>query len=301
MLSVRHLVFLEAAKQLSFSKASQALFISQPAISKHIQALEQQYQIKLFERKGIQLELTSAGNLLYQRLLEVKQIQDSTAYELSAMHDISKAKGQLKLGASTTVALYILPAILSGFHRSFPETEISLLNRNSESVLEALLKKDINLGIIEDKGKRTNIEYAPFITDKVVAVCSSHSKLLKKKTYFIEELQTLPIALRERGSGTLAILKQTLEKEKIKLTSLNVKVRLGGTEALKNFLMASDCLGFLPKRSVQKELNHGELKEITIDKLHLERQFFFIQRKGEQSDMNKNFIRFAQNNYNYTL
>lgn len=298
MLSIRHLVFIAAAEQLGFSKASQLLFISQPAVSKHIKILEAQYENKLFDRKGLLLELTPAGKLLYERLNAVKEIQERTEYELSIINDIVQAKGNMKLGASTTVALYILPKVLSAFHHQYQHIDISLLNRNSESVKEALLNKSINLGIIEEKAKRNNIDYQPFLTDNVVAVCSTKSNLLKKKNYLLKELPSIPVALRERGSGTLAVLKQTLEKNKINLSDLKVRVRLGGTEALKNFLIESDCLGFLPKRSIVKELKNGELKEVHIEGLSLERQFYFIQRKGEVSDLNQIFIRLAKSVYN---
>lgn len=131
-----------------------------------------------------------------------------------------------------------------------------------------------------------------------MAVCSSKSKLLKKKSYTLEDLHTTPIALREVGSGTLAVLKKALSKHKINISQLNAKVRLGGTEALKHFLVESDSLGFLPKISVAKELKTGELKEIDIEGLDLERQFFFIERKGETSDLNKVFIKMAKLVYN---
>lgn len=299
MIATRHMVFMHVAELLSFSKASQVLFISQPAISKHIQLLETQYQTKLFERKGLQIELTPAGQLLFNRLQTVKAIEQQTEFDISVLQDALQAKGNLKLGASTTVALYILPKVLSAFNQQFQQIEMSLLNRNSESVKEALLHKQINLGIIEENSKVSQIQYTPFITDKVIAVCSSNSKVLKKKNYTLDELKELPVALREVGSGTLAVLKKGLSKHKILLSHLNVKVRLGGTEALKNFLLASDAVGFLPNISVQKELKSGELKEIHIEGLPLQRQFFFIERKGEKSELNKVFIKMAKSIYNY--
>lgn len=299
MIATRHMVFMHVAELLSFSKASQVLFISQPAISKHIQLLEAQYQTKLFERKGLQIELTPAGQLLFNRLQTVKAIEQQTEFDISVLQDALQAKGNLKLGASTTVALYILPKVLSAFNQQFQQIEMSLLNRNSESVKEALLHKQINLGIIEENSKVSQIQYTPFITDKVIAVCSSNSKVLKKKNYTLDELQELPVALREVGSGTLAVLKKGLSKHKILLSHLNVKVRLGGTEALKNYLLASDAVGFLPNISVQKELKSGELKEIHIEGLALQRQFFFIERTGEKSELNKAFIKMAKSIYNY--
>lgn len=302
MLSAKHIIFLEVARQKSFTKASEVLFISQPAISKSIKLLEEDYKVKLFDRQGLKIELTPAGTILYEKLLEVKNIQEQTEFELSFLKDQLTAKGILKLGASTTVALYILPRILSAFHSRFPQVQINLLNRNSEIVLDALLQQNINLGIIEGPIKSKLVTSEPFLTDKVVAVCSSSSDLAKKKKYTLKELPALPIVLREKGSGTLAALGQSLEKINITLNDLNVKVRLGGTEALKNFLIASNGLGFLPKRSVLKELKNGELKEINIQGLDIERNFYFVQRRGEPlNELSKILISFAKDLYNQKL
>jgi DNA-binding transcriptional LysR family regulator len=119
MLSTRHEVFYQVALNLSFSKASQVLFISQPAISKHIKALEGYYKISLFERKRSTINLTEGGNILYNQIKEAKRIESLLEYELSVIHNKANAKGDLTLGASTTVALYFLPKILSKFNSSF--------------------------------------------------------------------------------------------------------------------------------------------------------------------------------------
>lgn len=298
MISTRHEVFLTVAHQHSFSKASEVLYISQPAVSNHIKALESFYKTKLFNRKGIHIELTASGILLYEKLQLIKKIQDQTEFEIATLNDSFQAKGLLKLGASTTVALYILPKVLSAFNQLYPLMSISSLNRNSELVLEALLNEDINIGIIEGRGKLTNVDYQPFLSDKVVAVCNSNSPIAKRKQYHLKDILQMPIAIRERGSGTLAALKYSLEKSKIKISDLNIKVRLGGTEALKNFLLESDSLGFLPQRSVLKELKYGELTEIQFEGLNIERNFYIIQRKGETSELNKRFIKLAKSIYN---
>ncbi|GGH68720.1 DNA-binding transcriptional LysR family regulator [Filimonas zeae] len=298
MLSTHHQVFIEVAKEKSFSKASDTLFISQPAISKHIKSLEEYYNTRLFDRKGIHIELTPAGKLLLQRLLQVKTIQEETEFDLSIMSHQSMGKGVLKLGASTTIALYILPKVLSVFLEHYPQMEVNLLNRNSEIVLQALLNQEINLGIIEGREKLTNVVYHPFMNDRVIAVCSKKNAIARKKSYPLKEVINMSIALRERGSGTLEALKYALEKNKIGLNDLQVKARLGGTEALKNFLIESDCVGFLPQRSVIKELKYGELTEVHFEGLHIERSFYFIQRKGETSELNKKFIAQARKVYN---
>jgi len=295
MLSTRHEIFIEVASHLSFSKAGEVLFISQPAISKHMKALESFYKTTLFERKGNAVQLTKGGHLLLNRLKEAKKIQNQLEFELSTLKDHLKASGQLKLGASTTVALYIIPKILSAFHQKYPEVKISLLNRNTDTITKALIDQDIDIGIVEGKRKNSAILYQPFITDEVVAVCSSKSPISKKRTLTIQEITEYPVVLREQGSGTLAALKYTLEKHGIKLSGLKVNVRLAGTEALKNFLREDNCLGFLPKGSILRELRDGDLVALKIEKFQIIRDFFFIQRHGtDTNELSKTFIRFCK-------
>lgn len=296
MLSIRHEIFMEVAANLSFSKASEVLFISQPAISKHMKALEAFYKTTLFERKGNAISLSKGGLLLFTRLKEAKRIQDQLEFELSVLKDQLKAKGQLKLGASTTVALYIIPKILSSFHQKYPDVKISLLNRNTDTIVKALAEEEIDIGIVEEKKKKSTIFYQPFMQDEVVAVCSAKSPIAKKKVLTIAEIKNYPIVLREQGSGTLAALKYNLQKNGIRLSDLQVSVRLAGTEALKNFLREDNCLGFLPKGAILKELRDGDLVALKIDKFQILRDFFFIQRHGSESnELNKIFIRFCKN------
>ena len=296
MLSTRHEIFIEVATNLSFSRASEVLFISQPAISKHIKALETFYKTTLFERKGNAIQLSQGGALLLKRLKEAKKIQNELEFEMSVLKDRLKAKGQLKLGASTTVALYIIPKILSAFHQKYPEVKISLLNRNTDTIVKALTDQDIDIGIVEGKKKNSSIQYLPFATDEVIAVCSAKSPIAKKRSLTIQEIKNYPVVLREQGSGTLTALKYNLEKNGVKLSELNVNVRLAGTEALKNFLREDNCLGFLPKGSDLKELKDGDLVTVKIENFQIIRNFFFIQRHGTQNnELSKAFIRFCKN------
>jgi DNA-binding transcriptional LysR family regulator len=302
MLSFKHLIFLEVARQKNFTKASEVLFLSQPAISKNIQSLESEYQCKLFERHGKKAELTAIGKVLYQKLEKVEAIQEQAEFEMSVLKGELEAKGMLKLGASTTVALYIVPAIISAFHKQYPKVQISLLNRNSNNVLDALLQKIINIGIIEGPKRSKEVTYKPFVSDKVIAVCNAKSKLAKIKTLSIAELPNIPIALREKGSGTLDALIQELSKQDLAITDLQVQVRLGGTEALKNFLLESDALGFLPERAVAKEVKNKELAVIKIVGLEIVRTFYFIERKGESlNSLSKKFMELALSMYNAGL
>ncbi|HYF30836.1 MAG TPA: LysR substrate-binding domain-containing protein [Chitinophagaceae bacterium] len=302
MLSFSHEVFFEVARQLSFSKAADALFISQPAISRHIKSLERQYRISLFERKGNSIALTDEGALLFTHVKKAKELQRQMEFDVTSAAGKQQAKGSLIIGASTTVALYVIPKVLSAFHQKYPHIRLRLVNRNSENILKALLDHEIDFGIMEQRTKISSAKYQFFLTDEVIPVCSAKSELAKRKRIAAAELKEIPVALRERGSGTLAAVLDALEKLKISMADLDASIFLGGTEALKNFLLNDVCLGFLPLRSVVKQLKTGELVRLTIPGLHITREFFFVQRQGAEHDkINNLFIKFALQHYNKKL
>lgn len=294
MLSLRTLVFLEVAANLSFSKASKKLFISQSAVSRHIQMLEAQYNCALFDRQGNTISLTKIGEKIYTNIQEALNIQRKIEFDVSTIHNEIEATGNLKIGSSTTVTLYILPKILSGFHKIMPKIHIQVVNRNTENIVSALMSKQIDVGIVEVESKINQLSYDYFTSDQIIAVCSSKSHLSGKTSISMEELLNTDTALREFGSGTLSALSSELMKKKIAITDLKSKVRLGGTEALKNFILADLSLGFLPQKAVKRELESGELTEIHIEGLEIKRDFFILTRSGENFELIKKFIRYAK-------
>lgn len=301
MIQFSHQVFLIAARHLSFTKASEALFISQPAVSKHIRGLEEQYKTPLFERSGRQVTLTEAGTVLYKHLQLAENLSKQIDLDLSTAPGHKGLKGDLKIGASTTVALYLIPPVLSAFRKRHPEVKMSLLNRNSENVMAALLAHEIDLAIIEG-GRRSGVSALHYLTDEVVPVCSAKSAMASQTTYTLAELLKAPVALRERGSGTLTAVKTALAGKGWKLSHLDICMRLGGTEALKNFLLADDCIGFLPLKAIAKELHYGELVRLYVEELSITRQFYFVRRRGEETDaLTQAFIRFALSFHNQKL
>ncbi len=297
MLSSRHLIFMEVARLLSFTKASQTLFLSQSAISKHVKALEYFYKTGLFERHGTTISLTPTGQALYRKLLEAGQLQDELHQELQQLNEAFLPPTKLAIGASTTISLYVLPPVLSAYLKRYVNIQINVLNRNSNAIQDALLMHDIDVGIVEGVAQINTLVYTPFMTDDVLAVCSARSPL-RDQALTIADLPTVPMALRENGSGTLAVIEDELGKKGISLAALRVLIRLGGTEALKNFVLADTCLAFLPKRAILKELAAGELVEVPILDLTLQRTFYFIQRKGtENNRLVSTFIQFTQRHY----
>lgn len=285
-------VFYSVATNLSFTKASKELFISQPAISKHIHELEVQYKTPLFDRVGSRITLTHAGELLLSHTNSLLTAYRQLDFEMNLLTD--HISGELRLGASTTIAQYVLPPILSSFTSKYPEVRVSLLNGNSQNIEEALRDGKITLGLVEGNIRQSNLHYIPFMKDELVAVTHTGRKLAVYDELTLAQLCTIPLVLRENGSGTLEVLESALAEHQIKLSQLKVRMQLGSTESIKLFLENSDALAIVSVRAVTRELISGELKVVDIAGFVAERMFSFVRLQGQSGGLEENFIRYTE-------
>lgn len=175
-------VFHSVATNLSFTKASKELFISQPAISKHIHELEVQYKTPLFDRVGSHIGLTHAGELLLSHTKQLLAAYRQMDFEMNLLTD--NFAGELRLGASTTISQYVLPPVLASFIKKFPEIKVSLLNGNSRDIEQALREGKITLGLIEGTAHQSTLHYTPFMRDELVVVAHTGSSLAGPMTRF---------------------------------------------------------------------------------------------------------------------
>ncbi|NCC09971.1 MAG: LysR family transcriptional regulator [Bacteroidia bacterium] len=291
-------VFQSVAKNLSFTKASQELFVSQPAITKHIQELEATYQTRLFDRQGGKISLTEAGTLLLEHTERILDDYKKLAYEMHLLHH--EYISELRLGASTTIAQYVIPPLLAGFISKFPQVNLSLMNGNSRDIEAALLENRIDLGLVEGVFRLSGLKYTPFWRDELVAVVRTSNQLKLPDEITPEDLQHIPLVLRERGSGTLDVFERALSHHNIKLSALPVLMYLGSTESIKRFIEQTDCLGVVSIRSVARELASGLLQVIELKGMSMMREFSFVQLQGEEGGLPEVFMRFASN-YNEKL
>ena len=289
-------VFHSVACNLSFTKASRELFISQPAISKHIHELEVQYKTPLFERTGSQIRLTRAGELLFSHTHSLLASYRQLDFEMNLL--TNNFLGDLHLGASTTISQYVLPPVLALFIKMFPDIHVSVLNGNSRDIELALRDGKITLGLVEGTTRQNTMHYIPFMKDELVVVTHVGSKLAAYDELTLEQLCALPVVLRENGSGTLEVLEGTLAKHQIKLSQLNVLLQLGSTESIKFILGKFRCFGgILSIQAVTRELMAGRLKVIEIEGFKAERTFSFVEPQGQNSGMEESFMRFASQHW----
>jgi DNA-binding transcriptional LysR family regulator len=292
-------VFLTVATRLSFTKAAAELFITQPAVSKHIQELEEEYKVKLFDRTGSKTSLTKAGNQLVKQSKSIFEIYREIDFEMSAL--INEQRGLLRLGASTTISQYIIPPLLALFHQEMQDIKVTLLNGNTEQIENALLNKEIETGIVEGKSKNKAIKYTPFLKDELVLVCNSSNALAEKEDLTKEDLVHLRFLMREQGSGTLEVIEYALKPMKIKIADLIVEMQLGSTESIKSYLMNSNCVAFISIHAIEKELKNKELVILDVDSLIIERSFYIISLQGKTDTLSDLFIKNISKYYNLKL
>ena len=283
-------VFLLVAENLSFSRTAEDLFISQPAVTKHIKELESRLNLALFERKGNKIYLTKAGKLTYTYLKKIKQEYREMEYELGRLNDTFK--GTLRIGASSTISQYLIPKVIAAFHKRYPKIELYLLNGNSFEMEQKLIDNEIDVALVENESSQSNIKYVDFLDDEIIVVTGSNSVFSKKKTISVADFQTLPIVLREKGSGTLDVIQKSLARQNIHIDKLNIFIHLGSTEAIKNFLCEFDGIALVSEKAIEKELRLKEITKLKLKNVSLTRKFRIALLQGHKVSTTKLFIEF---------
>lgn len=286
-------VFLAVARHLSFTKAAEELLISQPAVTKHIAEIERAVGRPVFHRSKRSIELTPEGEILMAHALKIeaqyRQITDDMAQCTGV------AKGKLTVGASTTIAQYILPGIAARFKHEHPNVELSIMSGNSTYIEKLLTDERIDIGMIESNSNRTELHYRAFANDEIVLVGASAANIPSSVT--ANELKQQKIALREMGSGTLDVVMAALRKNGIKPSDLNIDIRIDSTEGIKRYIQYSSTLAFLSMFTIVNELKLNKLKIIDTPWIDVRRTLHFITLHGAHAPLAQRFEEFAINNF----
>lgn len=288
-------VFIAAAHTLSFTKAAEELCISQPAVSKHIGELESAYKVSLFTRSGSRLTLTAAGKTMLACAENIAAGYRRMQYEMGLCS--RNVEGELRLGASTTIAQYLLPALLARFTARFPGVRVSVMSGNSVQVEQALEAGDIDLGMVESVSRRQGLHYTHLTDDELVLIAGTRGAYARTESVTPEELKQIPLVLRENGSGTLEVIAGALAGVGIRLSMLRVAMRLGTTEGIKAFVRNSDTMAIVSVMSVVEELRAGTLRIVDIVDLALTREFAFVHAAAEPEQLARQFAGFARTDF----
>ncbi|MGO1597055.1 MAG: LysR substrate-binding domain-containing protein [Sphingobacterium sp.] len=292
MYDFRLKVFYIVAKRLSFTKAAEELYISQPAISKHIREIEGHYHLKLFDRNGNRIKLTTAGTTLLNRVERLWEIYDDIDRDLAVFS--GQTTGCLRVGASTTVAQYFIPAFIASFRKLFPDVSVRLTTHNTEGIENMLNANRLDIGIVEGDTKLAHFKYDCVSKDEIVLCTRSANPHFRKTFIQPHELKALPLILREPGSGSRDVLSKALKNAGISLSQLQVEMELENTESIKSYLMNSDSLAFLSIHSIYKELKENELRVVELDGIDITRCFYFVTPHGEIGHLSNLFFKHLQ-------
>lgn len=285
-------VFVSAAKNLNFSKCAQQMHISQPAVSKHISEIEGRFGVSLFSRSNGGVSLTKAGRVLLGHAEHLLASYKDMEYEMGLLANATR--GNMRIGASTTVAQYVLPPVLARFIERFDGVEVSMRAGNSEAVEQWLLGGDIDLGFVENTSRRPGLHYEHLMDDELVLVSATGGRFRDTDSVSVSELGHIPLVLREDGSGTREIIASRLAQAGLRLQDMNIVIELSSTEAIKSFVRSSDSAAIVSVVAVRDELAEGSLKVIDMEGVDMRREFASVARQGEFTQLKERFHRFAE-------
>ena len=286
-------VFCTVAETKSFSKTSEIIHLTQPAVSLQVQALEELYETKLFDRTGGSVTLTKAGELLYKYAKEILGLYASARRDINAM--IGLVKGNLSVGASSTIGNYLLPSVIVSFRKNHPRIWTNLIVGNTRLVVEKLLAGEIDLGLVEGDVTKHNLIVEKLLPDELVLVMSPDHEWAKRKNISISEITKEPLVMREKGSGTRQMIEKCLEENSINPDDLKVSLVLGSTEAIKTAVEDGLGVSIMSAWAARKELKAGMLVASTFKDAKFGRHFSLIQRrKGFTSHTLGEFLEFLK-------
>lgn len=273
-------VFCKVLELQSFTKAAEAVRLTQPTVSEHIRTLEEMLDEKLVDRLGRELLPTPAGKILYHYARKMIQLRDEAIQALAKYR--GELSGHLRIGAGTIPGTYILPQFIGLFKAAHPSVQISVEISGSAEILEKILRNEVELGLIGARWSDRRIVTEELFTDELVLASHPGHPWATGKSIQVADLTGHPFILREKGSGTRKVMSDFLQKHGLELAQLTVVAEMGGTEAVKQAIKARIGVSIISSRAAAEDLQRGTLVAIPIDDVRIRRSFYLAQRKNRQ-------------------
>lgn len=268
-------VFTSVFRNKSFSKASEELHLTQPTISNHIKALEDEFACKLFDRLGRTIIPTKEAEVLFSHSLEV--IEKVGVLKEAIVEMKKDLTGKLIIGASSIPGVYLMPRIMTEFQKRYPSITFQIVISDSRGIIDSISRHEVLLGIVGARIGNEQIHYVPFIEDELIAVSSP--SLVRESKMTLKELVKLPMVLREEGSGTRRETEKFMESKGVSLEGIKLAGIFGSTDAVKQAVKAGLGVSILSKFSVADELDYKILHEIKLTDIEMKRKFYIVTHK----------------------
>jgi DNA-binding transcriptional LysR family regulator len=286
--------FCVVVEQESFSKAGQAVHLSQPTVSLHIKALEDELNVKLFDRLDRKVILTAAGQILYQYAKEILARIDHVKAALCESSG-QKVYGKITIGAGVTIGEGTMPQSLGLFKKKYPLIEISLKILDTSAIIKQMLSYKLDMGIIGANIHHNNLTLEKFTADSLILIVHPSHPFAARKEITLLELFEEPIIVREDGSGTRMSICNEFNKRGLNESDMNVIMELGSTGAIKQAVLANYGVAFVNQQAVQNELKSGLLKKVPVKDFDLKKEFYLVlHQKKTKSKILETFLRFLE-------
>lgn len=269
-------VFHTVARLLSFTKAAESLHMTQPAVTFQVRQLEEHFNTRLFDRTHNRISLTDAGRRVYEfadQIFVLYAEMENAVREMTG--DIS---GVVMIGASTTIAEYMLPALLGDFKLQFPDVNVQLKVSNTEGIVSMVENNVIDLGVVEAPVANKNLVVDVCRIDQLVAIVPPSHPLAERDTVEVEQLLAHPYICREEGSGTREVINEYFSTAGVNPSEVSICMELGSPEAVKGAVEAGMGVSIVSRATLHKELQLETLVALNLAP-PLERPFSFVHQK----------------------
>jgi DNA-binding transcriptional LysR family regulator len=285
--------FCEVVDRKSFSQAAERLGVTQPAVSLQVRALEKRLGTQLLDRSGRRVEATEAGLKLYKSAQRLLALEHEILAELDE-GATGELAGAFEIGASTGPGSVVLAPLLCRFADLHPELHVSLVVFDTQSVVERVADRTIELGVVGAAPRHRGVDYEPFVRDTVILVCPAGHPFAGRAVS-LDEVRAAQLILMQEGAGVRQMLEEELRTAGMRLRDLNARIELGLQESVLSAVRAGYGVTFISRASVENDLATGVLAEARVEGLELEREINLVRATGRtETRAARAFVDFAR-------
>jgi DNA-binding transcriptional LysR family regulator len=286
-------VFVKVAELASFSRAAEALFLTQPTVSEHVRALEEELGVPLLDRLGRSTTPTPAGTLLLGYARRLLALAREAAQAIEQFQ--GRVSGELTIGGSSIPGEYIVPALIGAFRAKYADVRISLLIGSSREVQQWVEEGRVEIGVVGAPPAGRALEGRPLMADELVVVVGAEHPWAGRRSVSIDELRAEPLILREKGSGSRATFERALEAVGLDLGAFRVVGEMASTQAIKQAVRAAVGVSLISRRAVEDECRARLLACLPIRGLTVTRAFHLVtHRDRSRSPLAQAFLAFVE-------
>src|SRR2546430_985395 len=285
-------VFLSVAKHLNYTRAAEEVNLSQPSVSVRMRELERDLCSKLFEQLGKKIALTEAGKLLVPYATRIIAAMSDARHAIDELQGLER--GLLRIGASTTPGMYLIPQTIAHFKRRYPKIEVHLAVKDTRQIEDGVIRNEFDFGFVGGHLTGDEVDVLSWMTDHLVLIVPSNHHLARKKSVKIADLRKEMFILREAGSATRAAVAHHLKKADLEVETV---MEMENPESVKKAVQSGLGIAFISRFAVETELKAKTLVVVRVRGLDIKRELKIVYRKDKHlSRAAQAFIEIARSN-----